>query len=577
MSSKEDRIEEPSLVLKPPEARPPATDADIESAAASPGKAEVAPSGTTRPQTALQFRGANLAGQCFDRQTLIGADFSGALLDGATFCGATLNETRFDGASVRAVDFSGARGLIAGRFAGANLSMAILPDSVSFAGPVARLDATAQTAKVVFLTLFTACIYCLLTAATTTDQSLISNTASTPLPIVDTPVPIAIFFWIAPVFLLFAYVWLHTYMQRVWTEAALLPRRLPSGEAASEIVTPWIPLSVAFERPVGRGGGRAGRFRRLETVLSIIALWLFVPLTMAVIALRYLPRHDALGSAFQLMAMSLAIGVSVMFWFSRKQGQVADGQARARGWRLPLIACGATAVTAAVTVPMALAVTGFVAVPPMPPEITALFERGRQAARLDLAGREIAERPAGWHGGLGGNALRDVLSQIPPVRLVERNMDDARLSGAFMARVVLDDTSLRRATAAQTVLQQASLVGADLSDALLPGADLRDADLTVATLVNTDFGGANLRGACFEGAAMARVRLSDADLSGADLSGAFDLNPVALADAFCDDRTKLPAGIRSSVCRLHPANSPTKELEPISALIETGVTPRSCR
>src|SRR5207247_11428071 len=114
--------------------------------------------------------------------------------------------------------------------------------------------------------------------ATTTDAMLLTNSASSPLPIIQTPVPIAGFYWAGPLILLALYVWFHLYLQEMWKELATLPAILPDGKAVDEKVDPW--LLMGFVRPHFKLL-RESRppLSRLKVGISILLAWWMVHFT----------------------------------------------------------------------------------------------------------------------------------------------------------------------------------------------------------------------------------------------------------------------------------------------------------
>ncbi len=84
------------------------------------------------------------------------------------------------------------------------------------------------------------CAYAWLTIATTTDARLLTNSASSPLPIIGTDIPIAWFYWAAPVLLLGLYSYFHLYLQRLWEGLSELPAVFPDGKALHKNAYPWL-------------------------------------------------------------------------------------------------------------------------------------------------------------------------------------------------------------------------------------------------------------------------------------------------------------------------------------------------
>ena len=75
---------------------------------------------------------------------------------------------------------------------------------------------------------------------TTTDVALILNTASSPLPIINTPIPIAGFYVVGATLLAAVYCYLHFYLLRLWRTLATLPAVFPDGTALDDRTDPWL-------------------------------------------------------------------------------------------------------------------------------------------------------------------------------------------------------------------------------------------------------------------------------------------------------------------------------------------------
>ena len=167
--------------------------------------------------------GADLRSACFVKTqlsvaTLLGADLRGADLSKARLHGATLEQAQFQGAClIRAelqgkdgvlganllgatlqeadlqdADLSDVKGLLASQLASANVSGAKLPPEIQKFEGLAHVEETSKNARKIFLAMLLGCVYSWLTIATTTDARLLTNSASSPLPIIQTEVPIAL-------------------------------------------------------------------------------------------------------------------------------------------------------------------------------------------------------------------------------------------------------------------------------------------------------------------------------------------------------------------------------------------------
>ena len=97
-----------------------------------------------------------------------------------------------------------------------------------------------ESARKIFLAVLAGCLYCWLTIATTTDVNLITNRASSPLPIIQTAIPIVGFYVVAPLLVLCIYFYFHFDLQKLWEELGSLPAVFPDGRPLHTKVDPWL-------------------------------------------------------------------------------------------------------------------------------------------------------------------------------------------------------------------------------------------------------------------------------------------------------------------------------------------------
>lgn len=243
----------------------------------------------------VNFRGTILAGADLCRATLIGANFergdlSNVHLEGADLSGAVFGDEReganLDGAHLReailrACDLSSVKGgLRPQQLAGADLTGATLP------GPLADLfkDLKAvgdisESARKLFIAMLAACLYSWLTIATTTDLNLITNRASSPLPIIQTSIPIVGFYVVAPLLLLCVYFYFHFYLQKLWEELGSLPAIFPDGRRLHERSDPWL-LNDLVRSHVALLKEDRPFMSHFQQAISIVLAWWLVPITL---------------------------------------------------------------------------------------------------------------------------------------------------------------------------------------------------------------------------------------------------------------------------------------------------------
>ena len=144
------------------------------------------------------------------------------------------------GADLQGQDLTEVKGLLPEHLAGADLTGAKLPDDIAKFPALDQVAAISSEARKIFIGLLAACVYSWLVIGTTTDVALIVNTASSPLPIINTPIPIAGFYVVGATLLAAVYCYFHFYLQRLWRMLATLPAVFPDGTALDDRTDPWL-------------------------------------------------------------------------------------------------------------------------------------------------------------------------------------------------------------------------------------------------------------------------------------------------------------------------------------------------
>ena len=170
----------------------------------------------------------------------------------------------------------------------------------------------ADNAQKLYILLLGACAYTILTIATTPDSKLITNSATAPLPIIQTPVPIAGFYWVAPVILAMMYFYFHLYLQRLWDALADLPAVFPDGISVANKVDPWLVIGL-IRRYVPRLASEHPTFSMLHTLVVVPSAWWAVPLTLSLLWGRYLRRHEWGGTTLHVFLLGAGVAGAVLF------------------------------------------------------------------------------------------------------------------------------------------------------------------------------------------------------------------------------------------------------------------------
>jgi uncharacterized protein YjbI with pentapeptide repeats len=463
------------------------------------------------------------------------------------------------GADLRDKDLTKIKGLLPVHLAGADLTGAKLPDEINFRA-LDQVAAIAGEARKIFTGLLTACaVLTALAIGPTTDLAFIVNSASPPLPIINTAISTIDFYVIGATLLAAVYCYFHFYLHRMWRALATLPAVFPDGMALDDRTDPWL-LTNLVRTEFDRLRATAAPFTRLENLLSIVMAWWLVPITLFTIWARYLPAHDLVGLT------SLALLLAATTSFGRHTFRLARATLRGEvplagrtppgglsqtllsrvlrellrlrqiiiWFLLPFLIIVALSISALTQSPRDA--DGSVADFSLPTPAKLLnFVRIRTYA--DLREAEVAPMPQDWDGKdwrkikrvhLRGRNL--AFADATSAFLANADLRGATLTGAELGFTQLQGADLRAARLRGAYLWYAQLQGALISDAQLQGArlqganlqnaNLSSAELWSATLSRANLQGANLRGAQLQGADLSYAQLQGADLNQAQLQGA---------------------------------------------------------
>ena len=501
-----------------------------------------------------ELQGAYLIDANLQGATLFQAKLQGAKLQGATLQGAELSNAIFEapieiekgtptdewaaadltGADLRHSDLSDAQlfrvtGLLADRLAGANLSNAKLPPDIAKFEALAQVTEISKHARNNFLAVLGACVFSWLTIATTTDLALLINRAETALPMVAAKVPIAGFYWAAPAILLALLIYLHLYLQRMWSALATLPAVFPEGHTLDRRAYPWL-LTCLVNAHVPRLKERRPPFSRQMVLLSIGAAWFLVPVTIGFFWLRYLPRHDWIGTGVQVLMLAMA-GTLAVAYYRRARTTLRGHQPPNFAWRTAwkrattFSHCGFFLLFAAALATISLgAIEGKViraknwesilqkdAATWVPYAFISMGFR----TYADLREADVSTKPSAWTG------LAERAEEKLDKNLLEKaRAEFSQVKGALLKGADLRDADAVLAFLAKADLRYANLRGANLSRANLQGADLSRGNLQEANFSRGNLQEANLSRTTLLGANLSRADLREADISRADLQGA---------------------------------------------------------
>ena len=359
------------------------------------------------------------------------------------------------------------------------MTAATLPADIKDFDSLKVADEAAKNSRSLFLAMLLACVYSWLTLASTTDQALIMNSGSSPLPIIRVPVPIRGFFLAAPAFLLGAYVYFHLYLDGLWERLATLPAVFPDGKPLDERAYPWLLTSLV--RPsFARLRDHRPRFSKVKVGLSIFLAWYVVPLTIYLFWAQALAAHVWYLTALHLGLVVGAIGIGMVTYrgavSTLRLGAVLEG--RSMIWHVAWWGSPAARGMTAWSVKRILTVSAAIL---MSLSASALWGPvGRPLPRVPVLLRPYAD-----------------LTNTPLTTRSEPRFlgDSVRVDSADFRGLNLRLANMRRVDLVEAQLDSADLTGANLTGAYLFGADLTRAGLTRANLTEANLTGADLTGA----------------------------------------------------------------------------------
>ena len=455
---------------------------------------------------------ADLPKANFTDADLTGTDLRGCTLARATFTNAIMSETKLRDTNLQDANLETVTGLLGGQLGGANVSGAKLPADIKEFKGLANIDESSKNASSLFIAIIGSCLYSVLTVASTTDAALLTNSASSPLPVIQTAIPIVGFYVVAPLLMVALYIYFHLSLQRLWEQLAEQPAIFPDGKPLDKRAYPWLlnGLVHSYFRQLSQN---RPSLSRLQAHISFWIAWWMVPATLVLFWVRYLPRQEWKGTLLHIVLLA-GIAASAVF-FHQLTAKTLKGEAidpfslrallkvrtaSAKVFPFLLIALILFVISLQIMAKPSFATCS------ASPEGFVETVRNVQLNWLQriyalirspfaqLSETNVSTKPANWSG-----KSNDDIGLVSGATLKSRSLRYAEATRAFMINADL---------------RGADLEGADLADADLRGANLSQAYLANSCLVNSDLSGANLQNTYLTGAKLARANLLGANLEG---------------------------------------------------------------
>ncbi|MCW4048248.1 MAG: pentapeptide repeat-containing protein, partial [Candidatus Bathyarchaeota archaeon] len=355
-----------------------------------------------------------------------------------------------------------------------------------------------KNARRIYLLYVSFLAYCALTVATTSDRQIILDDVVR-LPFLHLDVSLIGFFIIAPLAVIFLFIYLQLYLARI--KGLITDLRGNYAPIEKRRLYPWM-LNIAEDPEAGSVG-------KLQEGVTKISLWWLLPLILVLFALWFVKKHDpilsyVIGGVFPVLGT-----LSVIYFWCCYEGVQCKFKFKIKG--VPGFLLNQRNKTILVSLVLIF-------------EIFLLFfiipwaMRGGVKVRNEYMEYIIGSEPdfflKPW---ICVDLSYQVLATKPEEeyeRIYWVDLKKAHLEGADLTCTILKKADLRSAYFQQAEMAYINLQGANLWNANLQGANLVGADLQGASLGNANLQGANLGGA----------NLQKANFWGADLQGVFFLN-----------------------------------------------------
>lgn len=499
-----------------------------------------------RDLTGIDLRAANLSkavlrGAKLGTGSLLwNANLSGADLYGANLRSADLQDVNFSGAdlfqadlresNLQGADLSTAKGgLLSRQLAGSDLTGAKLPDSLAkLYDGLSSVKEISDSAQKLFLALLAGCLYSWLTIAQTTDVELITNRATTPLPIIQAAIPIVGFYVVAPLILLCLYFYFHFYLQKLWEELGSLPAVFTDGRELHKRTDPWLLNDLVRSHFAKLKDGRPF-LSYFQAWVSVVLAWWLVPTTLFLFWGRFLRRHDLIWTIFHALLLVLAMVSAVRLY--RVGGETLRGRERKVFCWQHVVKRRSTYLRLAFAMAfsallIAISLGAILGEPHWEPHksrmqlqihsprtwVLWLLDRAGYHPFANFNDADVSVKPATWTG-----KNDQELDLVKGANLTGRDLRNAYADHAFFAKANLAGTYMQHAHFESADLRQAHLNGARMEGAILSGASLQEATMNGGDLEYADLGLAELTRATLHSVDFSHANLEFADLSGADL------------------------------------------------------------
>ena len=486
-------------------------------------------------------------------------------LTGTDFQDAKLHRTAFKSANLAGVNFSGS-----------DLTGALFTED-PFESRLATIEEASRISRKLFAWLLGLMGFSLLTIFSTRDVQLILNKSTSPLPIIQTPIPLASFYWVTPFIIFALYLYFNMHQTHVWRLISHLPARFPDGTPLDQKIFPWLIniWSNNFFIRLQSDRGKAFPMAKIQNGLVVFLIWWAGPLVLFIFWGRYLPRHDY-WSYIQGFLLFLSIFTGGYYYHLAKKllGRETDQDKEGKeiikygdwknyfkpNWLFFLFSSLAKKLLRRKTdqdkegkeitkygnwknyfkhnwlfflcpTLLVLILTCGITWFSISENLNLLPEKIKSVFTANLINQELSKKPSDWNSDLEEidpnldektkndliKKYKKQLNRVKGAELAGINLRYSRARNAFLVKANLEEADLQEANLFSANLQEAKLSWANLQEAVLMNANLQKARLSRANLQEADLIDANLQKAVLIGANLREANLDRVDLGEANV------------------------------------------------------------
>ncbi len=299
---------------------------------------------------------------------------------------------------------------------------------------------------------------------------------------------------------------------------------------------------------------------QFEVFGTILIAWWIVPATIIGFWLRYLPRHEWVGTGFHIGFLAVSISLAIIFYRSAAN-TLSHNKLKWFKWKN-----SKNGLNMAYFISVSLCTLFFLSLShgaingvrsenrnltDIKVMVPHFFDKLGYDIFADLREIDVSSKPEDFY---RIKSEEDRINSVKGAFLKKKNLRYADMFRAFLARSILRNADLEGARLRKVNLQDADMRGANLQNTDLRGANLKGADLREVELMNADLTGAQLQNAnlgmaIFQNADLSEVNLQNADMRCANLIGAENLSFETLAKVKTLYNAQLDAIIKEQIAR----------------------------